>query len=321
MKTLRHPLLRRAAFLGGTALICLAAPPALAVDWDAVAGREIVFFYPGQASWEWVLTQADHSGGPKFREGKLCVACHEGEQADIGALIVSGEKVEPTPIAGKRGSFPVTVKTARDAERFYVRLEWAPQRLPDAPRMDPDYEIKVTMMIDDGAVVEATRAGCWGACHSDANGMAHASEDADITKYLARSRTRLTRRGGGLNLKPAEELAALAGQGMFLEYWQARLNAGAEPVAVGGHILEARTEHEDSAVAAVAEYGSDRQTVILSRPLTPGGAFEKALDPGKTYALGFAIHEAYAAHRFHHVSFGYSLRLDGGEADFIAAAK
>lgn len=321
MKTPRHRLHRRAALLGGAALLCLAAPPALAVDWNTVAGREVVLFYPGQASWEWVLTQADHSGGPKFREGKLCVECHEGEQADMGALLVSGEKAEPTPIPGKRGSFPVTVKAAHDGERLFLRLEWAPQQLEAAPKMDPDHEVKVTVMIDDGSVVEATRAGCWGACHSDANSMAFASEGTDITKYLARSRTRLTRQGGGMNLKPADELAGLAGQGMFLEYWQARLDAGAEPVAVGGHILEARKENAGSGVSAVADFGPERWTVTLSRPLAPQGTFEKAFVPGKTYALGFAIHEAHATQRFHHVSFGYSLRLDGGEADFIAAAK
>lgn len=321
MTTRRHRFHLRAALFGGTALVFLAAPPALAVDWDTVAGREVVLFYPGQASWEWVLTQADHSGGPKFREGKLCVECHEGEQADMGALIVSGKKLEPTPVAGKRGSFPVTVKVAHDAERLHVRLEWAPQHLADAPKMDPDHEIKVTLMIDDGSVVEATRAGCWGACHADANGMTYATEGTEITKYLARSRTKLTRRGGGMNFRSADELAALAGEGMFLEYWQARLGSGAGPIAVGGHILEARKEHEGSAVTATAESGPERQVVTLSRPLASGGTFEKALVPGKTYAVGIAIHEAHAAHRFHHVSFGYSLRLDGGEADFIAAAK
>jgi cytochrome c-type protein NapC len=48
------------------------AVPAQAIDWTGVTERDIVVLYPGQASWEWSLTQDDHSGAKKFREGKDC---------------------------------------------------------------------------------------------------------------------------------------------------------------------------------------------------------------------------------------------------------
>ena len=67
--------------------LCMAPTASAAVDWSKAKEKEVVLFYPGQASWEWVMTQADHSGATKFRGGKNCRGCHDGEQADIGAAI------------------------------------------------------------------------------------------------------------------------------------------------------------------------------------------------------------------------------------------
>ncbi|HQX24950.1 MAG TPA: hypothetical protein PLI00_10015, partial [Pseudomonadota bacterium] len=57
----------------------LAAGAAGAVDWSAAPTKDVPVFHPGQASWEWALTEKDHSGAPKFRGGKNCRACHDGE--------------------------------------------------------------------------------------------------------------------------------------------------------------------------------------------------------------------------------------------------
>jgi cytochrome c-type protein NapC len=46
------------------------AGTAHALDWSGVPERELTLFQPAQASWEWVMTERDHSGAPKFREGK-----------------------------------------------------------------------------------------------------------------------------------------------------------------------------------------------------------------------------------------------------------
>ena len=39
-----------------------------------------------------------------------------------------------------------------------------------------------------------------------------------------------------------------------------------------------------------------------------------ALEPGKTYTVGFAIHDDFAAARFHHVTLNTTLALDNAEA-------
>ena len=94
----------------------LATSTAAAIDWKGVPEKSVVLLYPGQASWEWVMTQSDHSGAGKFREGKTCSGCHDGEQADMGKALLSGtHKAESAPVKNKPGSQTLTVQTAHDA--------------------------------------------------------------------------------------------------------------------------------------------------------------------------------------------------------------
>jgi len=112
----------RLSVAAAAAVLALLAPPAQAIDWSGVPGAEVTLLYPGQSSWEWVLTEADHSAAKKFREGKNCAECHRTEEAEMGARIVSGEKLEPSPIPGKRGSIKATVQIAHDGDRLSVRI-------------------------------------------------------------------------------------------------------------------------------------------------------------------------------------------------------
>ncbi len=316
-------LLGSVVAVAAIAVCATVAPrPARAIEWDQVAGKEVVLFYAGQASWEWALTKSDHSGAKKFRGGKNCRECHAGEEADIGELIASGEKLEPTPVDTRRGAIPTNVKVAHDGERLFVRLEWAASGTTPSDKMDADFAAKVTVMFDDGGVKSAARAGCWAVCHDDAGGMASDPDDGTaIKKYLSRSRTKLTRKGGGRNLKASGDFVTMLENGTFLEYWQARLNPGSPPVAAAGYILEDRHEIDPPAVTAEGANTDGKWVVVLSRALQPDGANLKAIVPGKTYNVGFAIHDAYSAGRFHNVSFEYTLVLDQGEADFIAVRR
>jgi cytochrome c-type protein NapC len=166
-----------------------------------------------------------------------------------------------------------------------------------------------------------TRAGCWGACHDDAEGMASAPAGKEITKYLPESRTKLTRQGGGDNIKPQADLDAALQGGKFLEFWQARLNKGKPAVAADGYILDKRHQSDTPAIAAEGEYSGDKWVVVLSRPLKASGPGHKDIAPGKVYTLGFAIHDDYTAHRFHFVSLATTMVLDSGTADLVAIKK
>lgn len=297
-----------------------------AADWNSVQGMDVTLFYPGQTSWQWTLTQSSHSGAKKFRGGKNCRDCHEDEQADIGAVIVSGEKtesgeeLEPTPIAGKPGSIQINVKTAHDADTFYVRLAWPIRPSSVTDKQDPDFASKITMMLADANVKEASRAGCWGMCHADLDDMLNDPKDGEgIKKYLSRSRTKVTRQGGGRNYKPQNELQELISSGHFFEYWQAKLAEGQDAVPVAGYVLEERKEFDPPSINVVAEVVDGKQVVTLSRSLKINDPLRKDIVAGTTYTVGFALHEAHASKRFHFVSFEYTLVLDEGDADLVAA--
>ena len=69
------------------AALSLAGAAGLAPAW--AAAKDVALFYPGQSSWEWVMTESDHSGAGKFRGGKNCAACHVGDEKNMGESLVS----------------------------------------------------------------------------------------------------------------------------------------------------------------------------------------------------------------------------------------
>lgn len=289
-------------------LAALCAPVVVAVDWQAVPQQELTLFHPGQVSWEWLLTPTDHPGASGIRGGSTCRTCHDGQQADMGASLakVDGAVTNPPP-----ASLTLRVQTAWDQRRFYLRASWP-------VRGAADQSSQFTVMFDDGQVTEATRAGCWGACHDDLKGMPSAANNDVRSKYLVASRGKVTRHGGGDNIKSPSELSALRAQGKFLEYWQVRIRADAPPQVLDGYILEQRHVNAQNALSAQAKQEGGRWMVELSRPLimdTPG---RKTFAAGTTYTLGFAVHESGNAGRAHYVSFGYSLKLAPGSADLTA---
>jgi hypothetical protein len=308
-------MLRKAACVSALVAAFL-VPAAAAPNWSGVPAKDVMLFYPGQSSWEWVLTPSDHPGAEKFRAGKNCAACHIGDEKNMGALLVSGKKNEPTPIPGKPGSIDAKVQFTHDDQNLYVRLVIAEGSQPNA-KMDNTDEAKVTMMIEPGTVPEAGRAGCWASCHEDSAGMP-AAGGSDRTMYLPKTRAKLSRQGGGDALSP--DLAKLKAAGYELEYWQARLSPGARAVAANGIIFDKMEETKPTAVTAEASYASGTWTVVFSRKLNAGAGFIP-LAAGKQYTVAFAVHSGHTAKRFHYVSFERTLVLDTGNADFVAAKK
>jgi hypothetical protein len=296
----------RSATLGGAAMVFIAlgvpAAQAASIDWASVPGKDVTLFYPGQTSWESRITLGQHPGAQKFRDGKNCFACHNGDEKGYGTLLVSGKKNEPTPIAGKPGSIVANVKFAEDAQDLYVHLEFKEGNQPDA-KMDPKFDTKVTMMLIDSSVPEAMKAGCWTSCHEDSASMPGA-KGADRTLYLSGTRA------------AGADLAKLKANGYYMEYWQARLNPGQPAQAANGIVFDKRTETPTD-VTATGQCAGGACSVTLSRKLDAG----KKLAAGKTYTVGFAIHAGHTAKRFHYVSYERSLVLGQGTADFVAVKK
>ena len=331
-----------------------AAPPAAGdsvagnVDWGAVPSSDMTLFYPGQATFEWVQNGKFHSGArPLTKGGEPCSACHLAELETIGNKIVQGGELEPTPIPGKRGTIRVTAQAAHDDDTLYVRLQWPdaghnPAPFVEGGKMDPDNQIKVAMMIAGTGIELGDVVGCWASCHADNTNMPFAPDSAAIAasgdvaarlmatdtvtdtgtiqKYLAESRTEVEvkgRRGkplGGWDKLTTEaETAQLFEDGTFLDL----MRVYADGSASNGYLLDRRVENEGEITAQASLTGST-WTVVFARPLNSGAPGDVPIEPGKTYTFGIAIHDDFAANRFHHVTLDSTLALDDDTATLNA---
>ena len=319
------------------------------IDWSGIEASEITLFFPGQASMEWVLKGSDHGGKRAFTKGDRCFECHEDEEVDIGELIASGEKVEPTPIPGKRGSILLNVKASHDADNLYMQFQWedgehAPVPFVDGGKMDADNPIKLAIMIatddEDNPKVEfAERAGCWQSCHHDVNYMPHQPDDSELTgalakrldlsggftKYLKESRTEIEiagkdgkKRGGWDKLKTDAEIQALLDDGSFMDLLRYKSGTGESE---DGYILAERVMTGGQGVDFTGELKDGIWTVEMKRKLTSDQPGDVSMALDQWYNIGFAIHDDYSNSRFHHVSLGLKLGFDDEDAEINAVAK
>jgi nitrate/TMAO reductase-like tetraheme cytochrome c subunit len=295
-----------------------------AIDWSKVAEKKVTLFYPGQTSFEWIQNGPDHGGARAFKKGEACSSCHEGEQADMGAKMVSGQKAEPTPIPGKPASIPLTVQAAHDGTNLVFRFRWpasphTPAPFVDGGKMDPENPVKLAMLIDQGSVQDADRSGCWSTCHHDARSMPDAPAGAGATKYLPQTRSAISLkdkpRGGADKAKPADELKALMDQGVFLDLlrWKSGTNTVED-----GYVSSERVMTGGQGASGQGVLKDGVWTLTLTRALKSASPGDISIEPGKTYTIGFAIHDDHTNARFHHVSVDYKLALDNAEAGINA---
>jgi hypothetical protein len=258
----------------------LAAPP----DWSKVPAAKFTVFYPGVSPSEWITKAGDHSGARGLKKGETCAGCHSEDVADVGKKVASGQKIEPAPIKGKAGSIPVSVQAANDGQQLYLRFTWK-QHAGGADKMDKDNQTKITVALEDNKVADANTMGCWTMCHNDSRTMPGVADDKK-TKYV---------KDGSL----------ASGKYIDLIQWASKTGKS------DGYVADKRVMTGGTAlVDAKGELKGDEWTVVFTRKLV-GGEGDIALASGKTYNIGFAIHDDYTAGRFHDVSLGgYTLGID-----------
>jgi hypothetical protein len=234
------------------------------IDWNAVPKNEVMLFFPGQASYQWLKSSA-HAGAQAVDKME-CLACHKGAAAKLGDRIVSGKALEPHVIPGKRGTLPLTLQAAYDNEYLYLKASW-PSKEPGvfheyvvyrngkweeygshrgkpavlSGKTKASYEDRFSIMLgEDSKVENFGKSGCWVTCHNDMRYMPnHPKADevvghpllgkdglkrTDVRKYLPASRTAMGPTGGWDKTKSRAELDAMKAQGNFLELWQWRAN-------------------------------------------------------------------------------------------------
>lgn len=274
------------AFAAGSAS---AAAPA---DWGKVAATDIPLFYPGVSPVEWVTKGTEHGGARVLRRGETCAGCHSEEVGDMGTLIASGKKIEPTPISGKAPFINAKVQAAHDGEKLYLRFSWKQPKPSGAEKMDEKNPVKIAYMIEAGGKVElAEQGGCWGSCHGDVRTMPGGADAK--TKYV---------KDGSI------------ANGVFYDLNQWR---SGENKFFDGYVADRRVmEGGQALVSAVGKLDGDTWVVEFTRKFT-GGEGDVKIEPGNTYNFGFAIHDDNSIGRYHHVSLGYTLGIDA-EADIVA---
>jgi hypothetical protein len=278
-----------------------------APDWNKIPARKVMVFYPGTSGMEWIMKGTDHGGAKGLKSGERCMSCHENEKnqnIDIASdKILGAQKLEPAPVKGRVPSIPVDVQAANDGTNLYLRFSWK-DATSGAEVMDKDNPIKLAVMFEDnkvnytdpkGKTVEIGMAGgCWGTCHTDARTMPGA--DDKKSKYVT---------GGSL------------ANGQYYDLIQWKSGKGSKPV--DGYVADKRVmEGGKALVKAEGAKKGDTWTVTFTRKLAGGGEGDIVMASGKTYNMGFAIHNDHAAGRFHQVSLGYSLGIDT-KADITAA--
>lgn len=241
------------------------------VDWSSIPVKTIKLFYPGQSTYQWLRSSSHRRAYKKVIAGESCFSCHEDEEKLMGNRIVSGHKLEPTPIPGKDGYKELKTQAGYDDQYVYFRFQWKTQlkregRMHNMLRFDGKtwkfygshrtnamvingaepalYEDRLAIMIDDGSVQMFAEQGCWLTCHT---GMRDTPEKASkeqvkshalLGKLLNKSdvrkylpNTRSDKNRSWDKTLPAHEISKLKAEGKFLDLMQWRV-ARSNPVGM-----------------------------------------------------------------------------------------
>ena len=256
--------MKRTALLMGVAVLAsgpaFAADPA-ALDWTQVPTKTITLFYPGQSTYQWLRSPEHKRANMQTIEGQACVACHKGEEEELGNLLVKEGRLEPMPVDGKNGVIKLGFQTAYDNDNAYFRFQWKtlndyagtahPYYRFDGkewksygyPKLDAVvqdgeqpgiYEDRMSIMIDDGKVPMFANQGCWLTCHDGERDNQELPAKADVQanalfKHIKKSdvrkylpSTRTDENASWDMGKTPEEIAKIKAAGGFLDLMQWR---------------------------------------------------------------------------------------------------
>jgi hypothetical protein len=276
--------MKRSLLMAGS--LTLAAGSALgadprSIDWSAVPSTQLTLFYPGQASYEWLRSDGHKGASSRVQRGDACTRCHDEKDAekDLGAAIVKGGRLEPTPVAGKPGHLDLQVQAAYDNRNAYLRFRWKTAnpypgiehqylrfdgrewKVWGFPKLDKVvqegkqpgiYEDRMSVMIDDGKVPGFAQQGCWLTCHDGQRDMPRQftkEEVADNPLLTAIKKSDVRKylpptRTDPLDWKTGktvDEIAAIKKAGGFVDLIQWRAHRS-NPVGMAddGYVLEWR---------------------------------------------------------------------------------
>jgi hypothetical protein len=193
-----------------------AADPAK-INWSKVPVVKVPLFYPGQSSYEWLLSDAHKGAVKEVKRGDACTSCHDeddGGEKGLGEKLVTANRLEPAPVEGKNGYLDLKVQAAYDAKNAYLRFQWKTKnpfpgtehqylrfdgkewKVYGYPKLDKVvqegkqpgiYEDRMSIMIDDGKVPNFAKQGCWLTCHDGQRDMPKqfTKEEVELNPLMA----------------------------------------------------------------------------------------------------------------------------------------
>jgi cytochrome c-type protein NapC len=309
--------------------------------WEKIQSYPVTLFYPGVASWEFLLSEDHRLGARNIEKGRRsCRDCHVDKKS--GSLDVQANEIasgqlkmkqsqklfEPDPIPGKKGFLEVQVQAAFDDEYFYIRLEWPSI---GGSWEDPTLEKKG---IVDGVAIQVNAAqgpfkqyGCFINCHSDVDSMPQTPLKTEVRKHpyyagLQREDVKLyayyTRKKGWAEMKNGDELNHLLKEHGVVDLWAVEF-IGNRVVSEDGSIFEDRKKDPRVDVEASGGWEKGRYTAVLKRKLRTGDPQDAQLREGTEITIGIAVHDDKVRQRKHYVSFPIILGL--GVQGYITAFK
>lgn len=283
------------------------------VDWSRVPATTIKVFYPGVASWEFLLTE-DHGRGASqvARRKKACRECHvvgDGEldlKADdiiAGQLMKSesGTPFEPEPMEGMAGIKEVRFQAAYDAENVYFRFQWpgSGASVNDSSLGESNQADRIAIQLTN-TISTFKGYGCYITCHDNQSGMPD-NDGNDVTLYGYYTR------GGDGSVRARDALDGFLGKQQFIDLLEASF-VGDTVVTEDMYILDAR-HSDDNNVSAMGHFADGRFTVVVERKLATGDDKDITLKDGAGFDIGIAIHDNKNGGRKHYTSFPLSVGL------------
>jgi len=311
-------------------LIALFAAPVMAApadaDWSKAAQTEVVLFYPGVASWEFVNGDDHRLGAKEIKKGKKdCRHCHMSKEGELdlkAAEIASGSMkmkkshrpFEPEPLAGKKGVMKANVQAAYDSGSLYIRVEWASKGTGWLSRGSPD-RVSIQM---NGTEPSFARYGCFITCHNDLNTMPESPSRKEVAAnpaYNGREDVRLyafyaKKSWDSPRLPDRVKTGLIDLKSIEFE--------GGKATGRDGWVFEDR-EWEENNSSGTGTFSNGRYAAVFVFRLKSPDRFDASISEGAVVPVAIAIHDEGAGKRKHFVSFPIAIGI--GAASEVRAVK
>lgn len=298
------------------------------ISWSGIPSTDIILFYPGVTSWEFLLSDDHRLGGRKIKKLlKDCRHCHLSKENELdlkadeiaaGSIKMkrSHKPFEPEPLPGKKGTMHAMVQAAYNDDNIYVRVVWeskgAGWRAAPSANVNPD---RVSMQINK---TEAAfkKYGCFITCHNDLNSMPGSPSKASVAangyyKNLNRDDVRLYAyyaRNSWSKTKDKVFLDARRRKGGLIDLLSLELASG-KVKSRDGWILEDRRWDNGRALKGNASWEGMKYTAIFTRRLRNPDNRDLSIRAGDILSIGLSIHEDGAVKRKHYVSFPFTIGI------------